>query len=192
MLVIKAKVMLIAVATILVVGAQIGAARVDVRVAFDKTFDFKPIRTWAWNPQPGDVKMARTAEDDPEAARKRAEPIILEAVETEMSRLGFKRATSAPDLFVTYYLLLTTTMSAQTMGQFLPAVPLWGLPPFAPATQSLKFMNQGSLVLDLSAKGNVVWRGVAEAKIKFDADDKKRESLIREAVRDLLERYPGR
>ena len=51
-------------------------------------------------------------------------------------------------------------------------------------------MNRGSLVLDLSAKGAVVWRGVAQANISFDADEKKRESLIREGVRDLLKRYP--
>ena len=81
-------------------------------------------------------------------------------------------------------------MSAQTMGQFLPATTAWGLPPFEQATQSLKMMNQGSLVLDLSAKDVVVWRGVAQAKIKIDADDKKREALLREAVRDLLRRYP--
>ena len=51
-------------------------------------------------------------------------------------------------------------------------------------------MNRGSLVLDLSANGSVVWRGVAQANIKFDVDEKKRETLIREAVRDLLKRFP--
>ena len=81
-------------------------------------------------------------------------------------------------------------MSTQTMGQFLPGTVAWGLPPFAQATQSLKMMNQGALVLDLSAKGEVVWRGVAQARIDFDADDKKREALLREGVRDLLRRYP--
>ena len=57
-------------------------------------------------------------------------------------------------------------------------------------TQSLTMMNRGSLVIDLSAKGAVVWRGVAQANVKFDADQNKRETLIREAVRDLLKRYP--
>ena len=36
----------------------------------------------------------------------------------------------------------------------------------------------------------MVWRGVAQAEIKLDADDKKREALMREGVRDLLRRYP--
>ena len=134
--------------------------------------------------------MARTVEDDPEAMRKLAEPIVVDAVTIEMGRRGLEQAPSDPAIFVTYYLLLTTGMQAQTMGQFLPATTAWAMPPFAQSTQSLKIMNQGALVLDLSANGKVVWRGVAQAQIKMDADVKKREALIREAVRDLLRRYP--
>jgi hypothetical protein len=186
--------MKLAVAVVAAMAAGVSLpARVDVRVEFDKTFDFKPIKTWAWTPErPGEVKMARTQEDDPEAARQVAEPIILDAVNTEMKQRGLQAATAAPDLFVTYYLLLTTNMTTQTMGQFLPATTAWGLPPFAPATQSLKMMNQGSLVIDLSAKGTVVWRGLALAKVQMGTEAKKREALLREAVRDLLRKYPPR
>ena len=46
------------------------------------------------------------------------------------------------------------------------------------------------MVLDLTAQDVVVWRGVAQAQIKPDAPTDKRESLLREAVRDLLKRYP--
>ena len=106
---------------------------------------------------------------------------------TETASRGLRLATSAPDLTATYYLLLTTNMSTQEMGQFLPATVAWGIPPFAPATQSLTVMNRGSLVLDFSAGGKVVWRGVAQANIQTDADDKRREKLLREGVRDLLE-----
>ena len=42
----------------------------------------------------------------------------------------------------------------------------------------------------MTAKDVIVWRGVANAKIKFEADDSKREELIREAVRDLLRKFP--
>jgi hypothetical protein len=176
----------------IVLGLEAVVARVDVDVDFDKTFDFKRVKTWAWSQQPGEVKMARTKDDDPDAARQRAEPIIIDAVNGEMGRRGLQAASSAPDLTMTYYLLLSTTMSAQTIGQFLPATVWWGLPPVPGATQSIKMMNQGSLVLDLSAADQVVWRGVANAQIKFDADDKRREALLREGVRDLLRRYPPR
>jgi hypothetical protein len=174
-----------------VVLALQAAGAVDVKINFAKEFDFKGVRTWGWNPQGlGEVKMARTQEDDPEYMRQRAEPIIAEAVAAEMGRRGLQQATAAPDVVVKYYLLLSTGTSAQELGQFLPATTQWGVPPFAPATQSLEIMYEGSLVLDLSAKDTVVWRGVARAKIQTDAEEKRRTALLREAVRDLLKRFP--
>ena len=179
------------VTAVLSITVQVALARIDVKIDFDKSFDFKAVRNWGWSPAgPGEVKMARTATDDREAMTRRAEPIIVDAVITEMGRRGLQQAPSDPDLVVTYYLLLTTGTQAQTMGQFLPATTAWAMPPFAQSTQSLKIMNQGALVLDLSAKGAVVWRGVAQAQIKLDTDEKKRETLIRTAVKDLLRRYP--
>lgn len=168
------------------------SAGIDVKVEFDKAFDFKAANTWAWNTSgPGEVKMARTQEDDPEAMRQRAEPVIVDAVMAELGRRGLEFTATAPHVRVTYYLLLSTSMSTQTVGQFLPAVTMWGVPPFAPATQSLEVMNRGSLVLDMSGgNDDVVWRGVAQANIKIGADDKRREALLREAVKDLLRRFP--
>ena len=166
-------------------------ARVDVRVAFDKTFDFKSVRTWGWHAEKkGEVMMARTVKDDPEAARKRAEPLIIEALTTEMAKLKIEPSAAEPQVTVTYFLLLTSSTSAQTVGQFLPATLEWGLPPFDAATQSLKIMNRGSLVFDLDAKGKIVWRGVADAKVDVYANDAEREKTLREAVRDLLKKYP--
>ncbi len=162
---------------------------IDVKVDHDKAFDFKSAQTWTWSAKPGDVKMARTQEDDPEAMRKIAEPVIMSAVANEMTRRGLKQAPGAA-LAVTYYLLLSIEASSQTLGQFLPAVTQWGVPPYAPATQSLEMMNHGSLVLDMTARDVIVWRGVANAKIKRETEEPKREELIREAVRDLLKSFP--
>ena len=179
-----------AVAVLLAVAT---AMAVDVKIDFDKTFDFKSARTWAWNPdEPGAVRMARTQDDDPDVARRSAEPVIMAAVASELERRGLQPATATPDLTVKYFLLLSTNMSAQTVGQFLPSTTEWALPPFTRSTQSVKLMNRGSLVLDVSARGTIVWRGVANANIKVDADAAAREALIREAVRDLLRRFPSR
>ena len=103
---------------------------VDVRVEHDKAFDFRPMKTWAWNPKPGDVMMARSQDDDPAAMKQRFEPVLMDAVATEMPRRGLQQATSEPDLMLTYYVLLATNVSAQTMGQFLPATVGWGVPLF--------------------------------------------------------------
>ena len=108
----------------------------------------------------------------------------------EMPKRGLEFTTATPDVTWTYYLLLTTSITAQTIGQFVPTVAAWGLPLIPQATQSLEIMNQGSVVLDASAGGNVVWRGVAQAKFDMDADMKKRESVLREAIRDLVRKFP--
>jgi hypothetical protein len=181
----------VGIATALTLAFHVGLEGVDVKVEHNKAFDFRPVRTWAWNPkEAGRVIVSRTQNDDPEELKSRAEPVIMSAVATETVRRGLTLSESQPDLTLTYYLLLSTGTSAQIMGQFLPATTAWGLPPFNQATQSLEMMNHGSLVLDLSAKDAVVWRGVAQAKISFDIDAKKREALLREGVRDLLKRYP--
>jgi Domain of unknown function (DUF4136) len=166
-------------------------ARVKVQVNYDKKFDFKPARTWAWNPSgAGQIMMARTADDDKEAARKMAEPIILEGVASELAKRGLTAATGQPDLTVTYYLLLTSGVNAQYMGQFLSATPEWGLPPFPPATQSFKATNNGALVIDFNARNDIVWRGVAQAQLDIGIDLKKREAVLREGIRDLIKRFP--
>lgn len=180
------------VATGIVMALRVASA-VDVTVDVDRAFDFAVARTWGWNPDgPGAIKMARTQEDDPEAARLQAEPIIVATVTNEMERRGWQFAPTTPELIVTYFLLLTNDVSGQTVGQFVAATPEWGLPPFTRGTQSIKVMNRGSLVLDVSANGAVVWRGVAHARIRLDADATRRVALLREAVRDLLRRFPRR
>ena len=172
--------------------AVLEAAKINVRAEPDPSFDFKAARTWAWDADAGDVYMARTPKDDPAALKERIDPLIRKYVEAEMRKKGLQPAAAGatPDLHLHYYVLITINQTGQTMGQFLPAVPYWGLPPFAPATQSLQMMNQGSLVLDLKTSSAVVWRGVAQAQIKPDMDFKKREAMLREGVRDLLRRYP--
>lgn len=188
----RSKLFAFAAATLVALAASDVLARVKVQVEFDKAFNFTPVTTWGWDAGHGEVIMARTIHDKDrgDEMKQWAEPIILDAVATEMSRRGLNRAAADAHATVRYYLLLSTNMSTQTMGQFLPPTTAWAVPPFAQATQSLEMQNRGSLVLDISANGAVVWRGVAQANVKLDATAQKRESLIREGVRDLLRRFP--
>ncbi len=45
-------------------------------------------------------------------------------------------------------------------------------------------------MIDFSSKDDIVWRGVAQAEIDIGAEPKKREALLREAIRDLLRKFP--
>ena len=112
-----------------IAAAQIVVAAVKVRVDVDKRFDFSQARTWSWAPAPaGHVIVARTPTDDPDAIQRLAEPVVLEAVATEIPGRGLKQSAENPDLTLKYYLLLTVGSSAQTVGQFLPPVAQWGVP----------------------------------------------------------------
>jgi Domain of unknown function (DUF4136) len=181
-----------AIAAVGVLVATVVHAGIDVRVEHDKAFDFKSVRTWAWSESGrGAVYMARTQQDNAEAMREVAEPIIVAAMARESARRKLTEATVGDaDVQLKYHLLMSMGQSAQTMGQFLPGAMQWGLPPMGAATQSLTLMNQGSLVFDFSANGTVVWRGVAYAQIKLDAEQKKRQELLEQAVRELLKRFP--
>ena len=183
-------------AVVLVVAAHIVLEAVDVRTAHDKTFDFTAPKTWGWNQAgAGEVKMARTKDDDAEGMKKRVEPLIRQAMAAEMTKRGLKEVTENPDLTVTYYLLLTVNVETQQFGQFVPSAVIWDLPVFPPATQSFKVLNRGSLVLDMAARNardGIVWRGVAEAQVEPDASSQKRESKLKDAVRDLIRKYPPR
>jgi hypothetical protein len=168
-------------------------AAVKVQTQFSKSFDFTNAKTWAWHEgAPGEVKMAVTADDNPDVVRQRAEPVIMEAVGVALPQRGLTAAApgAPPDVTIKYYVLITIGTDAQTIGQFLPAVAAWGVPPFTGATQSYNVIERGSLVLDISANKEVVWRGIGQAELKPGQTPAKRATLVREAVADILKHYP--
>jgi hypothetical protein len=113
-----------------------------------------------------------------------------------MTKKGLTVAASGtPDVQLHYYVLVTIASNGQFMGQFLPAVPYWGLPPFAPATTSLDVATQGSLVLDALLPGEkdrrrVVWRGMAQSTVEDGDADSVREARLKQASAELIKRFP--
>ena len=170
-------------------------AKINVRAEQDPDYDFATVKTWAWDQEAGEVIMARTAEDDPAPLKARIDPRIRQHVKAEMAKKGLQEAASAPDVQLHYYVLVTINTSGHTMGQFLPAVPYWGLPPFAPSTTSLNIVTKGSLILDAMLPGTVgdrrvIWRGVAQSTVSEGDSETTRESRLREATSELIKRFP--
>ena len=92
----RAVVLLLSLAAATALLSERALARVDVKIDFDEKFDFAPVKTWAWSPAGyGDVKMARTQTDNPDAARQMAEPIIVDAVAAELGKRGLRSAESS-------------------------------------------------------------------------------------------------
>jgi hypothetical protein len=177
----------------LFVPARFEAAKTDIKVDYDKTFSFAGVRTWAWHPDgAGDVRLAISAEDDPKRVAARVDPIIVPAVDRELAARGYVKVADRADLFVHYYVLATINQSAQIHGQFLPAVPEWGVPPFTPSTSALSIYPVGTLIIDITtpAERTIVWRGAAERKIDIERPDAERRKVLERAIRDLLRRVP--
>ena len=174
-------------------GVRPEAAKTDITTQFDKEFAFAGAKTWMWAPDgAGDVRQAISADTDPEAIKKRVDPIILPTVERELQSRGLTKTAANADLYVHYYVLASVNSMSQTMGQFVAPIPAWGLPPFAPATQALEIYAMGTLILDLTstAKKEIVWRGAAQRKINLEKPDKERRKVLEDAIRDLLKKYP--
>ena len=183
-----------AVVGILALAVAVVQAGMKVKVEFDKEYDFSKVRTYGWHPDgAGEVKLLMREGGDPEQIRVRWEPTIKDAVEKEMAKRGLVPATSGvPDLYLNYYFLSGPNSEAQTRGQFIGAIPPWGVPDFAMTTSSLKIFEQGTLILDLidGPKRQIVWRGIGEAKVDRQRTPVEREKRIREAMAELLKKFP--
>jgi hypothetical protein len=176
-------------------GVLLQAAKIKTRAEADPQFSFAGVRTWAWTPSgSGDVYVARSSTDEAAPVKKRVDPVITAALTREMGLRGLTAPAAAqpPDITIHYYLLVTIGMDAQVFGQFLPTVPEWGVPPFAPATQSLEIITRGSLVLDATSStlGRVVWRGVSQTDVDTAQSDAKRDAIIADAAHELVKRLP--
>jgi hypothetical protein len=172
------------------------APRIKVRAEPDPTFDFATVRTWAWDLDAGDVIMARTQTDDPAALKARVDPLIRKFVAAAMAQKGLTDATGGePAVHLHYYVLVTVNTIGQTMGQFLPSVAYWGLPPFTPQTTSLEIVTKGALVVDALLPGTVgerrvIWRGIAQSTLDDTAKDSEREARLKYAADELVKRFP--
>ncbi len=175
-------------------GAVAVAGGPKIRTTYAKDFNFLRANTYAWHPTgAGEIKLLVVGAGSAEDYRRRLEPTIVQAVDAVLEQRGLRKVAAAEAaLYVNYYALLGQGTSAQEMGQFIPPMPEWGLPPLSPSTTSLVTYPLGSLILDISSRtlGSVVWRSVAEAEIDRLQSDPERQKRLTNAVRDMLKKYP--
>ena len=188
-----ARLVAVVVVSLLLTGV-VALAGVKVRADFDKEYDFTKPKTFGWHPDgAGEVKMLQQSGDDPVKLNERFEPVFKDAIATELAKRGLVLATNGkPDIVIHYYVLIGPNSESQFRGQFVGAVPPWGLPDFAMTTTSFKVFEQGTVVLDLmdAARKEIVWRGVAETEIQRQRMPAERDARIRAGMADLLKKFP--
>ncbi len=181
-------------AVALAVGTLVLAAGIKVDTQHDKTFNFAGLKTYAWRLDgPNPVHLLQTTDHDPEQIRKNVEPTILAAFDQAFAAKGLSRvAQGEPDFYVDYYVLIGPNITSQYHGQFVGAIPEWGLPDFVMSTSALKIAVQGSLIVDLvSTKQKViVWRGRAEAELDKPRPPSQRVAVMNDIAKRMLEKFP--
>jgi hypothetical protein len=180
-------------AAVLYAPLHLAAAKTDIEITYDKKHSFAGQRRWAWHPDgPGDTRLAMTAQDDAKRVASRVDPVVIPAVERELKGRGLAQVTETPDLYVHYYFLGTVGELSQVAGQFLPAVPEWGIPPFTAGSTALTVYPMGTLIIDITSAANraILWRGSAQRKIDMAAPEQKRKEVMERAIRDLLKGFP--
>ncbi len=189
----RVRIAFLTLAAVVAVAAVALAGGIKITVQRNKDYQYQNRRTWAWDPkEPGTVRVLQ-AMGDPEKIKAGMEPMIVPAVERGLVKRGFTQVPAdKADFHVCYYLLVGPNYTAQYHGQFIGAVPAWGLPDFVQSTSSLKVIDQGSIVVDVTSTElkMVIWRGVAAAEINGRLSGAERQARIEKGVTDMLKNFP--
>jgi hypothetical protein len=183
-------------AVVLLVAACTIVLEAKTKIQKDEKFDFTRIKTWDWSPTgAGEVKIIITQNSKSEPVKRQYEPVIMKAVEDQFAARGYERSTATkPDFHVMYFVLVTVGSTSQYMGQFLPSYAQWGIPMFSPQTSALEVYPQGALLIDakLPDAPDMIWRGMAEAKVETEISEAKRAARLQGFIKDLISKFPKR
>ncbi|MBI5545260.1 MAG: DUF4136 domain-containing protein [Deltaproteobacteria bacterium] len=151
-------------------------------------------RTYAW---------MLNASGDPSSPDRN--PIVGEriqlAVDRELAKRGYQRVEAGPaDFMLGWHASLTDKVDVQAVNGYYGYE--WD-PVFGPVgvggsgyalepVTEVREYKQGTLILDVvdSEANKLVWRGVAEAELSANPDQKERQEKIDEAAKKLVERFP--
>lgn len=162
----------------------VGCSSVSVRSDYDPQTDFGAFHTWSW-----------LHEEPAQGVDGLTDGRIRAAVEAVLPTRGLHRAAAgeAADLRLAYHARVEQRVEAAPAPA--PTVAYgWRRGYVAYDTPQLSTYDEGTLVLDLIAPDGttLVWRGVAKGSVREAGSPEAREKRIREAVEEILDRYPPR
>jgi hypothetical protein len=146
-----------------------GAANAKVETSFDKSVDFKALRTYSW--------VRGYDAYNPEAHKR-----IVTALEEEMTRLGFTKATSSPDVTLSYYTVASTEVDLKSL-EALERSGKQGDP-------NTKTLGRLLVIMRFPNAAERIWS--ASTREYVDADIAKFDETIRAVTRRLFDAYPSR
>ena len=164
-----------------------GCASVKVTTDYDPSASFSAYKSYAWLPKPiektGDIRV-----DNPLLHTR-----VRDAVEAELALKGYEKlAGDKPDFYIGYHLSLTTQLDVTRMNDYYGygVGRRWG-PAGVPQTVVTEY-EVGALVLDVvdAKRETLVWRGSGQRRVKESPTPEETTQRVREAVAEILKRFP--
>jgi len=167
----------------LLLAVVVACSPITVHTDHDPAADFARLRTYGWLQKPSDTPR------DPRIDNDLLDSRVHSAVNDELVARGYHEAPN-PDFRVTYHVMLSNKLDVQSFPTYYG----YGLGRVGVASSDVRVEQYevGTLLLDVvdGAKNELVWRGSAQARIDPDRSPQERTKLIRDAVHQMLERFP--
>ena len=166
----------------LLLGAVSQPAQAKVRAFPTPGIDMSQYKTYQWLPTRALTKTG-VIENEPTAT-----PLIKEAVNREMARLGLKEVAEGGDLQVAAG--VSTSASAQ-LEALLLAGSAWGMYYATPIATMGRYNKQGSLIINLidPKLKKSAWAAIADENLSDAQGAGLRK--ISKATEDIFKKYPG-
>lgn len=148
---------------------------------YDKEVDFTKYKTFSWSKEQEEPGKRHPMFDN-EMNRKR----IMNAIETEMKKLGFKRLDWAPDLLVDFHVSIDDKMDYMVLSDHPYGYSFW--PDYNVTSYSVK---KGALIIHLvdTKTKQLVWQGLGSKRLgDVPANDAERK--IQKGVEAIMAQYP--
>jgi len=160
-----------------------GCSSQKVNFDYDRQADFSKYTTYDW--YEGDHTIA---EEDPFAHQR-----FVAAVDRELAAAGFQKASSNPDVYITYHAddEENTVIDTNHFDYGYGDSWYWGGGMgMGSSTNTVRTYTTGTLVLDMwdASTKKLVWRGVASDTVSDDPA--KNAKKIDQVAKKLFESYP--
>lgn len=178
----------------------IGCTTLQVNVDYDPTVDLHALRTYDWAATPQE-KAGDPLIDSDTLLRQR----VVNAVDGELARRGFRRTSAKPGFLVTFFYTRDRKVIATGYPYMGPYGGYFGGPYYGywggwyyPGYSGYGFYprqyDEGLLVIDFidPTSRKLLWRGMVRDYLRFQDSPETRDLRIHGAVVAVLDRFPPR
>lgn len=165
-----------------------GCSSFNVTSDYDSAIDFSQYGTYAWLPRPDATDTTKGANNDGLLYQR-----IERAVNANLSTKGLRRVGTQSDanLLITEHINVEQKLRVNTTN-YGYGYGRWGYHGAGYTDTTVDQYDQGTLILDfIDAKTKeLVWRGMAQSRLKDLKTPEERQARVRAAVDAILEKYP--